>query len=146
MTPCCVHRSVSCSAITREVPSCGDGNLYRDPHLDNLQRVREHLVLNRMCLSNTSLQLTELCGRRGGKVARASGHGRQENPGTKGPLHTWQPTQGQQRYKPEGVPLLRGDVNTRPLPNPEAISSWQLLTKKKIFFFQCNLTGHTNHM
>lgn len=31
----------------------------------------------------------------------------------------WQPVQGLYRSKPDGVPVLRGEVDINPIPNPE---------------------------
>lgn len=73
MTCCYSRRSVAHSPSS-ETLLIVDGNLYRDPQLNNMQRVRDFAALSLLWgvfINPLSPGHRKLCGRRGRKIVRA---------------------------------------------------------------------------
>lgn len=68
----------------------------------------------------------------GTKQTKPSKHSRVDI--RKNPRGLWQHAQDLRRSGPMGVLELRGEVEETPIPNSEALSSWQTLAKEKLVF------------
>lgn len=60
---------------------------------------------------------------------------------------SWYHSQGLPRPKPDGVPGLRGKVDTACIPSPDTISDPQQVAKGNLFFYnRISLPRYTNHI
>lgn len=125
MTFCCSHQSVIIAQLSSEkLPPTAGEKQYRNPQPDNFQRVRDLGTFSpKWVVSIKSLPswLRELCGRGGEreeepeevqdtKETRLSKHRTTETPLNSQQL--WQHEQGPHRSAPDGVLVLRREMDT----------------------------------